>query len=163
MRKIVIVTAALGLAISSATIVLAAGASAAAPTTDLAVTGSVAGGLRVLGEPSHLVAFTFDLKNKGPNGVTSSADMTFSKVHNGSVVDQLCILPNRSSIEPDSPFCEPGALAAGQTTHMTLILQPTVGGAANRKLSVQVCASTEDSEVDPVASNNCKTLSVTLE
>ena len=73
MRKIVTVTAALGLAIGSAMIVQAAGASAAAPTTDLAATGSVAGGLRILGETGHVVAFTFDLKNKCPDGVTSSS------------------------------------------------------------------------------------------
>jgi hypothetical protein len=161
MRKIATVTAALGLVIGSAGIVQAAGASAAAPSADLAVTGSVAGGLRILGEPSHLVAFTFDLKNKGPNGVTSSADMTYSRVHNGFVVDQLCVLPNGTGFNADSPSCEPGALAAGESTHMTLILKPTAG-ALNRKLTVRVCASTEGSEVDPVASNNCKTLSVTL-
>jgi hypothetical protein len=161
MRKIVIVTAALGLAIGSAMIVQAGGASAAAPRTDLAVTGSVAGGLRVLGEPSHLVAFTFDLKNKGPDAVTSSADMTYRKVHNGFVVDQLCVMVNGVGFNADSPSCEPGTLAAGESTHMTLILKPTAG-ALNRTLSVQVCASTEASEVDPVSSNNCKTLSVTL-
>jgi hypothetical protein len=161
MRKIVIVAAALGLAVGSAVIVQAGGASAAAPSTDLAVTGSVAGGLRILGEPSHLVAFTFDLKNKGPDGVTSSADMTYNKVHNGYVVDQLCVFPNGVGFNADSPSCEPGALAAGESAHMTLLLKPTAG-APNRKLTVQVCASTEDSEVDPISSNNCKTLSVTL-
>jgi hypothetical protein len=160
MRKIVIVTAALGLAIGSAMIVQAGGASAAAPTTDLAVTGSVAGGERVVAS-NHLVAFTFDLKNKGPNRVTSSADLTYSKLHNGFVVDQLCVFPNGNGFDPDSPSCEPGALAAGQSTHMTLIVKPTAG-APNRKLSVQVCGSTEGSEIDPVASNNCTTLSVTL-
>jgi hypothetical protein len=161
MRTIVIVTAALGLAFGSAMSLQAADASTGAPITDLAVTGSVAGGLRILGEPSHLVAFTFDLKNKGPNGVTSSADMTYSRVHNGSVVDQLCVTANGVGFNADSPTCEPGTLAAGASTHMTLLLKPTEG-AANRKLTVRVCASTEDSEVDPVASNNCKTLSVTL-
>jgi hypothetical protein len=161
MRKIVIVTAALGLAIGSAMIVQAAGASASEPTADLAVTGSVAGGERTVAT-YHLVAFTFHLKNKGPNGVTSSADMTYSNVHNGYVVDQLCVMPNGNGFDPDSPSCEPGALAAGQSTHMTLILKPTEG-VPNRKLTVQVCASTEDSEVDPISSNNCKIQSVTLE
>ena len=161
MRKIIILTATLGLAICSALSVQSGGASAAAPTTDLAVTGSVEGGLRITGETSHLLAFTFDLKNKGPNGVTSSADMTYSKVHNGFVVDQLCVTSDGVGFNADSPTCEPGALAAGKSTHMTLILKPTAG-ALNRTLSVRVCASTEDSEVDPVSANNCKTLSVTL-
>ena len=160
MRKFVIVSAALGLAIGSATIVQAAGASAAAPTTDLAVTGSIAGGERVVAS-SHLVVFTFDLKNKGPNRVTSSADLTYSKLHNGFVVDQLCVMANGNGFDPDSPTCEPGALAAGRSTHMTLIVKPTAG-APNRTLSVQVCGSTEGSETDPVTSNNCTTLSVTV-
>jgi hypothetical protein len=160
MRKIVIGTAALGLVIGSATIVEAGGASAAAPTTDLVLTASVAGGESVVGT-RHLVAFTFELKNNGPDTVTSSADMTYNKLHNGYVVDQLCVQPDRKSFEPDSPGCEPGALAVGQVTNMTLIVKPTAG-APNRKLTVQVCASTEDTEVDPVASNNCKNLSVTL-
>jgi hypothetical protein len=161
MRKIIIPIAALGLAIGSVVSLQPAGASAAAPTTDLAVTGSVVGGLKIIGEPSHLVAFSFDLKNKGPNAVTSSADMTFSKVHNGFVVDQLCVTADGVGFNADSPTCEPGPLAAGKSTHMTLILKPTAG-ALNRTLSVRVCASTEDSEVDPVSANNCKTLSVTL-
>jgi len=161
MRKIIILTATLGLAIGSALSVQSGGASAAAPTTDLAVTGSVEGGLRITVETSHLLAFTFDLKNKGPNGVTSSADMTYSKVRNGFVVDQFCVMTNGVGFNADSPTCEPGTLAAGKSTHMTLILKPTQG-ALNRTLSVQVCASTEDSEVDPVSSNNCKTLNVTL-
>lgn len=161
MRRIIILTAASGLAIGSALSVQSAGASAAAPNTDLAVTGSVAGGLRITGGTSHLLAFTFDLKNKGPDGVTSSADMTYSKVHNGFVVDQLCVMSNGVGFNADSPSCEPGTLAAGESTHMTLILKPTQG-ALNRKLTVQVCASAEDSEIDPVSSNNCKTLSVTL-
>jgi hypothetical protein len=161
MRKIIIPIAALGLTIGSVLSLQSAGASAAAPTTDLAVTGSVVSGLRITGETSHLIAFSFDLKNKGPNAVTSSADMTYSKVHNGFVVDQLCVMANGVGFNADSPTCEPGALAAGESTHMTLILKPTAG-ALNRELSVRVCASTEDSEVDPVSSNNCKTLSVTL-
>jgi len=161
MRKIIIPIAAVGLAIGSALGVQSAGASAAAPTTDLAVTGSVAGGLRSTGETSHALAFSFDLKNKGPNAVTSSADMTYSKVHNGFVVDQLCVMANGIGFNADSPTCEPGTLAAGESTHMVLLLKPTAG-ALNRTLTVQVCASTEDSEVDPVSSNNCKTLSVRL-
>ena len=161
MRKIVILTAALGLAIGSAMSLQSAGASAAAPTTDLAVTGSVAGGLRIIGETSHPLAFTFALKNKGPDGVTSSADMTYSMVHNGFVVDQLCVMSDGVGFNADSPSCEPGTLAAGKSTHMTLLIKPTEG-ALNRKLTVRVCASTEDSEVDPDSSNNCKTLSVTL-
>jgi hypothetical protein len=161
MRKIIIAIGALGLAVGSVLSLQSVGASAAAPTTDLAVTGAVAGGLRITGETSHLVAFSFDLTNKGPNAVTSSADMTYSKVHNGFVVDQLCVMSNGVGFNADSPTCEPGALAAGKSTHMTLIMKPTAG-ALNRTLSVRVCASTEDSEVDPVSSNNCKTLSVTL-
>lgn len=133
----------------------------ASPSADLAVSGSIAGGERSV-ETFHPVVFVFNLTNNGPNAITSSADLTYSAVRNGTVSDQLCIFPSGASFNPDSPSCEFGTLRVGQTSRMTLIVQPDTG-ASGQPLSVRVCSSNESGVRDPVPSNNCLTLSVRLE
>jgi Domain of unknown function DUF11 len=137
---------------------LVSSATAAAPSADLRVTGSVAGSERNV-ESSHPVVFVFSLKNNGPSTVDSSADMGYTSVRNGTVTDQLCVFPNGNSFNADSPFCEFGLLRSGQVAHMTLIVQPR-SGVTGVKLSARVCSSNESDIPDPVSSNNCTTKSV---
>lgn len=135
-------------------------AAAQSPSADLAVSGSVAGGERTV-ESSHLVAFVFSVKNKGPDAVDSSADLSYVSVQNGRVVDQLCVFPNRVSFNADSPSCEFGTLARGQSARMTLIVRPRteVSGVT---LGVRVCSSNESGIPDPVSANDCATRHVEL-
>jgi hypothetical protein len=146
---------------------LAAGLLVAAPTAegqptsaDLVATGAVAGGETTV--PSyHLVAFTFAVTDKGPGSITSSADLDYTSVRHGTVVDQLCIPRDGHAIEPDSPYCESGGLRPGQSNRMTLIVQPdSVSGVA---LRVRVCASNESGVPDPRPGNNCVVKSVLLQ
>jgi hypothetical protein len=146
---------------AAGTAVAASPRSSASPSADLSVSGSVAGGERSV-ESFHPVVFVFNLTNKGPSAITSSADLTYTSVVNGTVTDQLCIMPNGNSLNADSPACEPGQLAVGQTSHMTLIVQPNAS-ASGSSVRVRVCSSNESSTPDPVSSNNCKTLSVAIE
>jgi hypothetical protein len=132
--------------------------SALSPSADLAVTGFVAGGERTV-ESSHPVVFVFTVKNKGPNAVTSSADMAYTRVRNGTVTDQLCILPGGHGFNADSPFCEPGPLRVGQVARMTLIVQPD-SNVTGVRLTVRVCSSNESEIPDPVPANDCLTLGV---
>jgi hypothetical protein len=125
---------------------------------DLAVTGSVAGG-ETSTTSSHLVVFVFTLTNKGPAATDGSADLTVTDVQGGSLVDVMCVLPNGFGINPDSPSCETGALQTKQSVQDTFVLQPS---GTSTSVSVRVCASNEGSVADPVASNNCKTLSVVV-
>jgi hypothetical protein len=147
--------------------VLAGGAASAPGTTppspasaDLATTGSVAGGERTV-ESSHPVVFVFRLRNHGPATVDSSADLNYTAVRNGEVVDQLCVFPGGNGFNADSPYCEFGALAPGQTARMTLIVQPRTD-VTRVPLTVRVCASNESEIPDPVPGNDCATKSVLI-
>jgi hypothetical protein len=137
----------------------AAGSSAASPpSADLAVSGFVAGGERAV-ESSHPVVLVFALMNRGPDTVDSSADVSYTRVTNATVTDQLCVFPDGNSFNPDSPYCEYGALAPGQVAHMTLVVQPR-SNVTGVRLSVRVCSSNESDIPDPVTGNNCVTRSV---
>ena len=125
---------------------------------DLAVTGSVAGG-ETSTESFHLIVFVFTLTNKGPAATDGSADLTVTDVQGGSLVDVMCVLPNGFGINPDSPSCETGPLHTKQSVHDTFVLQPS---GPSTSVSVRACASNEGSISDPVAGNNCKTLSVVI-
>jgi hypothetical protein len=133
-------------------------ASTASRSADLAVSGTVAGGEHSV-ESFHRVVFVFTIRNKGPGTVDSSADLGYTSVRNGSVSDQLCILPDGNSINPDSPQCEYGTLAPGQAARMALIVQPRTD-MSGVPVTVRVCSSNESGIPDPVAANNCATRTV---
>ena len=138
---------------------VSSGVSHASPQgADLAVTGSVAGG-ETSTESFHLIVFVFTLTNKGPAATDGSADLTVTDVQGGSLVDVMCVLPNGFGINPDSPSCETGALRTNQSVQDTFVLQPS---GPSTTVSLRACASNEGNVGDPVASNNCKTLSVVI-
>jgi hypothetical protein len=113
-------------------------------------------------ETSHPVVLVFTLTNNGPRAITSSADQSYTSVQNGSIADQLCVFPNGNAFNPDSPSCEYGGLKAHQSARMTLIVQPDPT-ASGQPLSVRVCASNESGVPDPVARNDCLSLTVSLQ
>jgi hypothetical protein len=125
---------------------------------DLAMSGSVAGG-ETSTESSHLIAMVFTLTNKGPGDIDSSADTTVTVLSGGTMVDEMCVLPNGFGINADTPVCEQGQLPAGHSFKSTVILQPSGNDVT---LSVRACASNESGIPDPRPGNNCKTLMVNI-
>jgi hypothetical protein len=126
-----------------------------APSSDVGVTGFVAGGEHSL-EASHPVVFVFKETNHGPDAGQDSVDMTIVSTAGGTVTDQLCVLPDRAGINPDSPSCEPGALRVHQSSTMTVIMQPH----SSSTVRIRVCTSNEGGLADPNPSNDCATLRV---
>lgn len=133
----------------------AASLTGAVPSEDLAIKGHVAGGERTL-ESSHLVVFVFKETNNGPTAGSSSADMDIKYLVGGTIVDQLCIQPDRKGFDPDSPGCEPGPLKVHQSAKMTVVVQPDPAST----VSIKVCTYYEGDLPDPRSFNNCRTRSV---
>lgn len=165
MRRMMLVAAALSAFSAGST--LSAGMSSALATTrghagrgaDLAMTGQVEAGVRSAQLGQH-VPFSFTMTNKSSS--TSSASVAFIfTVTNGTadMSDYVCPLTtNRFNIFPDTPACEPGALAAGRHTRAAIIVTPISAG----MVTVMSCASQLTLGIDPVPSNNCKTLSIKI-
>ena len=158
MRKLTLIVVTAVLAVVGGLLVSSGVSHANAPSADLAVTGSVAGG-ETSTESSHLIVFVFTLTNKGPAATDGSADLTLTDVQGGTLMDTMCVLPNGFGINPDTPSCETGPLQPRQSVHDTYVVQPS---GTSTSVSVRTCASNEGSIPDPVASNNCKTLSVAI-
>lgn len=157
MRKLSLIIATAVLAMGGA--LVSSGVSQAdTQGADLATTGIVAGG-ETSTESSHLIVFVLTLTNKGPMGSGASADLVLTDVQGGTVVDTMCVLPNGFGINPDTPSCEFGPLRSKQSVQATYVVQPS---GPSTTVSVRVCASNEGSVPDPVASNNCKTLTVAI-
>jgi hypothetical protein len=152
-------TCAVALSASTAGAVSARGHTSGSPeSADLAVSGAVAGGARTL-EYGHLAVFVFTLRNRGPAAIVdNSADIGYTAVRNGTVVDQYCINTSGSSFNPDSPACEFGDLAPGEHTRMVVIVQPD--NVASAHVRVRVCASNEAGVPDDFPGNDCVTRSV---
>jgi hypothetical protein len=163
MRRLFLILATVALGLSGAGIFAnVSQATAQSPNTsskaDLVLTGSVAGG-ETSTESSHLIVFVFNLTNKGPGNIDSSADTTMTAVNGGTLVDTMCVLLNGFGINPDGPSCEQGRLAAHQSVKSTFIVQPSGPGVT---VSLTACGSNESGIPDPVPSNNCKTLAVDI-
>jgi Domain of unknown function DUF11 len=138
---------------------LATGTRAATTTSDLAISASRLAGATSTQQGLDAV-FTATLTNKGPDA-SNVGDVRFT-VSGGSVVNYVCVLPsNHFMIFPDSPNCETGALKPGQSAHDAIIVSPTA--APGGKVTVRACAVDMAPGTDPVASNNCQTVSMTVE
>lgn len=157
MHKIGPIVMTLALAVGS-TLVFSAASEAKPRGADLAVTGSPAGGETTI-ETDHLAAFVFTQRNRGPLATGDSADLVLTHVRGGTIVDINCIQPNRHSMTPDGTFCETGALAKGESARAVYVIRPSTPGAL---LSVTACAMNEGPVPDPVAANNCKTVTLAV-
>ena len=128
-------------------------------SADLAVTGTVAGGVKGT-ERFHLVVFVFTLTNQGPDGTgEDSADLVLTDLVGGTTADVSCVLPNGFAINPDGWFCETGPLQPGHSVQATFVVQPS---GASPSVSARACASNEGEVPDPQAGNNCAVLSVSV-
>jgi hypothetical protein len=157
MRKLTLIIVAAVLTLGGA-LVSSGVSQAATQNADLAVSGVVAGG-ETSTESSHFIVFDFTLTNKGPTATDGSADLTLTDVQGGTVADIMCVLPNGFGINADTPSCETGPLRSKQSVQDVYVVQPS---GPSTTVSVRACASNEGSVPDPVASNNCKTLSVAI-
>jgi hypothetical protein len=140
-------------------LVAASESGAATTTIDLSITGgSVAGFTHSGGFPKLPIAFA--IKN---NSSTTNADdidfyFTWTNTATPQYNDYICPLTsNHTLINPSTPACEPGGLAAGKTTGAALMVTPKPGVT---KVTVKACAFLLDSHTDPVSSNNCKTVTI---
>jgi hypothetical protein len=148
------------LAVAAACTLAGAMTSDAATTSiDLSMTGNVVAGV-TSAETFHELPFLFTMKNNSTTTTEQAVVFTFT-VTNGTVSteDYVCpLIGNHFAINPDTPSCEPGALGATKNAQAAILVRPVKSGT----LSVKACASTNTSVVDPVSSNNCKTLSVKI-
>ena len=127
---------------------------------DLAMTGSVVAGVTSAQSSQHL-PFTFTMTNKSSSTAAGSVSFTFT-VTNGTAdtADYVCPLTsNHFDINPDTPSCEPGGLAATKSTRAAIIVTPSI---STGTVTVRSCASDLTGSTDPVSSNNCKSLSIKI-
>jgi hypothetical protein len=156
MRKKIALGSALGLA--PAGIVVASPSVGVASTTsvDLAMSGSVVGGVTSGVDLGHELAFSFSLKNRS---TATATQVDFAFTFSGGTADNsdyICpSISTHGAINPDTPSCEPGMLGYGKTAQAALLVTQTA-----RPLTVTACAFNMDGYTDPTPSNNCKTLTV---
>ena len=128
------------------------GAVAASATTSQAaapkmtVTGSVVAGVTSVYQGQDLV---FDFTDKNTGTTTNPNNIFYYTYTNSSYVDIVCPLANGQDINPDTPACEPGALAGGKSTQSAIIVQATGPG----PIVVKAC-------VGPTGTTVCKSLTV---
>jgi plastocyanin len=153
MRRLVLAVGAIG-AIGVSAVLAAVVSSAAAQTSaaqasvSFSISGSVAGGVKAA-SPGDQVTFVFMEKNTGT--VSVPEDLVLQSLSNATVENWSCVV--RGSIfNPDTPNCEPGFLAPGQSS--SLVLSVTVTGTPT--VAAKVCLLNETSG----AAGPCKTLSV---
>ena len=141
----------------------------AATAPDLSMTGFVVAGVRSVQFPSMHVPFSFTETNHGTTTVVDTI-FNFTITHGtASSNDYICPLtsnpgPGRGTpgtdIQVDGNQCEIGNLAPGASTRAAIIVTPTI---PTGTVSVKACTLAPALvNPDPVPSNNCKTLSITI-
>lgn len=124
---------------------------------DLSMSGYVVVGLRNASWPSHVV-FAFTMRN---HSSTTSADIafTYNAVHGTGINDGANYLCPGAS--PDTPACEPGALAPGHVARAGIIITPPRNTPYHR-MTVTACASDLTGTTDPDPGNNCTHLTIAI-
>jgi hypothetical protein len=135
----------------------------ASPGPDLAMSGSVVAGVKTVqaGLGTH-IAFSFTMKNKSSSLTASDVAFTFTFTNTtdpGGDFYECPLTSNHTAISPDTPNCEPGALGPGKSTSAAVIVVPESGTSS---MTVRACASNLSGATDPVPSNNCKSLTVSV-
>jgi hypothetical protein len=144
------VVAGLGLVSSSS--------AAATANVDLSITGGTVAGFTVAPADQELPV-SFTMRNHSRTTAVS-VDFFFTLTNataDGS--DYVCPTANHALINPDTPACEPGFLAAGGTTGAAILVTPTISSGT---VTVKACADDESNNPDPVPSNNCKTVRIQI-
>ena len=156
-----ITTAGLAAGLVATGILGSAGAAAAATGPDLGITQAyVAGGARIA-EFGQTLTFVWTAKNFGPGRADMSIDLVSVQGIDqfAATSSENCVFPNGLVYNADTPSCEPGIFRAGRSAG-SLVFTGVVDGTAN--IAVRVCTHDLSGSRDPNASNNCRTLRVTL-
>ncbi len=159
-RVLVRVSTVLATAATAAVITVSSSSQASATTgPDLSMTGSVVSGVKsVEGGTGQQLAMSFVVKN---NSSSQSADISFNFTFgHANVQGYICpLVSNHFDINPDGSSCEPGTLGAGKSSGASVIVVAPSGVSST---SVKACAQNLSGAIDPVSSNNCKTLTVAV-
>lgn len=125
---------------TSASATAVQGTPKAAPT--FVLQGTVSGGIKTI-QSDQTLTFVFTETNKGPG--PAPEDLVVTRVVNAQVVgNPTCVLPNGFAINSDGFSCEPGPVAAGQSSSTVVTTNVTgISGSA----SVRVCLENENTGV----------------
>jgi hypothetical protein len=148
-----------GAVIVACSLVLVSSTSGAATTTvDLSITGSTVTSYTAA-QAGQELPVVFTMRNhSSTTGV--SVDFYFTLTNaTADASDYICPIASHFLINPDTPACEPGTLAAGKTTSAAILVTPTISSGT---VKVKACANDENNYPDPVPSNNCKTVSIAI-
>ena len=143
MRKVLVIIAGLFVVIGG---VAASSTISQAAAPKMTVTGSVVAGVKSVFNGQDLV---FDFTDKNSGTTTNPNNIFYYTYSNSSYVDIVCPLASGQDINPDTPACEPGALAAGKSIQSAIIVQATGPG----PIVVKAC-------VGPTGTTVCKSLTV---
>jgi hypothetical protein len=153
-RLLAILGAALvaGLLIAAETGVSAAPSQAAGPM--FVLKGSAVGGIKTI-QTGQTLTFLFTETNNG--SASAPEDLALIKLTNADVTGgPTCVLPNRSAINPDGFFCEPGEVSPGQSA--SSVITTNVTGVSGESVSARLCLDNENTGLMAP----CKTVSVKI-
>jgi hypothetical protein len=155
-RILALMTAAGALA---GTVFLTTASQASTASVDLSITGSTVAGYTKAQHGQELPV-VFTIKNRSTT-TAASISFYFTLTHaTASSSDYTCpLITNHYNINPDTPACEPGTLGYGKSTSAAIMVTPTIYSGT---VTVKACAQDLDGYADPVASNNCKTISIAI-
>jgi hypothetical protein len=125
---------------------------------DLSITGDTVTGFTTAGSDQELPV-VFTMRNRSHTAV--SVDFFFTLTNataDGS--DYVCTTSDHGLISPDTPACEPGFLAGGNSISAAIMVTPTI---TSGTVTVQACANDENNNPDPKPGNNCKTVRIRIE
>jgi hypothetical protein len=132
---------------------------AAGTKVDLSIAGGTVAGF-TSAQAGQELPVSFTMTNRS---TTTSAQVDFHFFLTNATADKsdyTCpLISNHFNIFADVPSCEPGTLAHGQHTSAAIMVTPT---ANTGTVTVRACAENLNNYVDPVSSNNCKTISIPI-
>ncbi|HJQ03688.1 MAG TPA: hypothetical protein VJ851_18990 [Jatrophihabitans sp.] len=158
MRKNFVLPLVCGLIVAGSLMLVSSSSGAATANVDLSITGGTVTGYTVA-QAGQELPVSFTMRNHSTTTAVS-VDFTFT-LSNATAdgTDYVCNTSSHALINPDTPACEPGFLGAGKTVGAAILVTPTISSGTVR---VKACANDESNNPDPVPSNNCKTVSITI-
>jgi len=133
------------------------GATATGTRVDLAISSASFVGNAKNIAASDIVVVSFTATNKGPaTAPDTHIDITSMKNLSAAPAESYCVAANGGTLDADSPSCEPSpALPVGGHESSIVVL---AHGAPGTTASITMCIRSFDPIIDPVPSNNCKTI-----
>ncbi len=147
-----------GLIVAGSLMLVSSSSSAATTTVDLSITGGTVTSYTAA-QAGQEMPVVFTMRNHSTT-TGASVDFFFTLTNaTADASDYVCPTSSHFLINPDTPACEPGILAAGKTISAAILVTPTISSGTVR---VKACANDENNYPDPVPSNNCKTVSIAI-